>query len=171
MGFFEGLKRMVQGKPVFEVPQDVEKDKWEDEAPADLETRDNTPQGAPQAPVGPKVLPVVEIESCDSHMHGSNMEVYADIQNNFNETIELDKIRLLGTMTEIDNLLKPGEQRQHRVYSGPRPTNTSSNYAELTYKNPSGDYFTAVHYIEYKLESDKTYTIKNFKLQHPIRDV
>ncbi len=162
MGFFDVLKNLATGKPGFEMPG----------ASAEREE----PQAAPtnsEAPVrrGPKVVPVVEIERSTYRTNGSQMQVTCIIQNNSQGTIELDKIRLLGSSLELDSFLRPGEERQYNVYNGNRPNNTHYHIAELYYKDESGDYFCANHFIEYDREPDGTYVITDFKLQHPIRDV
>lgn len=162
MSFFETFKRIVQGKPPFEVP----KQDGQNQQPLQ-----QSQPAAPQAPRGPKVIPEVEIERTTYRTNGSQMQVLCIIQNNSQGTIELDKIRLLGTSSELDSFLRPGEERQYTVYSGNRPQNTNYRIAELYYKDATGDYFCADHYIDYDQEDDRTFVITEMNLRRPIRDV
>jgi hypothetical protein len=161
MAFFETFKRIVQGKPPFEAPKPDGQDQ---------QSTQQT-QAAPTARSGPKVIPEVEIERTTSRSDGSRMQVTCIIQNNSQGVIELDKIQLLGTSLELDNFLRPGEERQYNVYNGNRLQHTNYRTAELYYKDASGDYFCANHNIEYDQEADNTYVITEMQLQRPIRDV
>lgn len=120
---------------------------------------------------GAKILPVVQIVRVDTRVKDAHMEVYAYIRNDFHQRMELDKVRIFGTMRELDNWLDPNESKIHLLYSGPRMTHTNYRECEVVYLQPDGDYFASIHYIDYQLESDKTYSVKDLQLRHPIRDV
>ena len=156
MGFFETIKRLAQGKPPFEVPVDPKNGQPQSQAGTAAQ---------PTNPVrsGPKVIPHVEIERTSSRINGPRMLVTCIIQNNSSGTIELDKIRILGTSRELDSYLRPGEERQYNLYDGNRPGNTNYHVAELYFKDQSGDYFSADHTIEYEREHDGTYIITELK--------
>lgn len=162
MGFFDVLKNLATGKPGFEVPETPDEHTNMPEKPV---------EGESPARRGPKVIPEVEIERTTYRTNGQQMQITCIIQNNSKGTVELDKIRLLGSSLELDSFLRSGEERQYNVYKGNRPNNTNYHLAELYYKDEFGDYFCANHLIEYERESDGTYSITEFKLQHPIRDV
>lgn len=153
MGFFETLKRLAQGKPPFEVPVDAKTGQMQQ------------PEASQPAPVrtGPKVVPHVEIERTTSRLNGNRLLVTCIIQNNAQDTIMLDKMRMIGTSRELDTYLRPGEERQFNVYDGTAPTNTNYSTAELYFRDSTGDYFSADHLIEYEREHDGNYTITEFK--------
>lgn len=165
--FFESLSRLIKGKPVFT----EEDQKWDDEPKPAPEAPAPASATTPDVAAGPKIVPVVFVESIECRTNGANMDCDAVIHNNSQVRIELDKIRLLGTSRELDNFLNPGGEREFRIYSGPRPQNTYSTTAELLYKDPSGDYFSATHQIEFEKESDSTYTIRRMRFIPPVRDV
>jgi hypothetical protein len=83
----------------------------------------------------------------------------------------MDKINLMGQSREIDRVLRPGETYKFLdVYRGPRPNHRNYNTASLQY-HEGGDYFQSLHTVEFKQESDGTYTISRFRLQLPIKDI
>ena len=84
----------------------------------------------------------------------------------------LDKIRLLGTKRELDTFLRAGEDREFLVYKGPKLQH-EYHHAELDYKTVrEGDYFRSVYNVSFTYNSmDKTYTINEMHLEHPIRDI
>jgi hypothetical protein len=159
MGFFNTFKRLVSGKPPFEVSKQSNQGGVINQ------------QGSEQTMPGPKVVPEVRIERTTSHLTGANMQITCIIQNNAQMPIELDKIELLSASYELNTLLQPGQERQFNVYNGSRPNNMNYRTAELYYKNQQGDYFCANHNIEYQQEPDNTYTVVEMKLMYPIRDV
>src|SRR6266536_4117356 len=146
MGFFSNL---LQGKPAFENPEQPDR-------------QDNDDAAA--GPAGPKILPLVVITRVDCRLNGDRMDVYTKIANRSAGTIELDKVRIFGTTRELDNYLKPGEEKQYLLYSGQRPLDMNKDECEIDYKDASGDYFAAIHDIEFKRESDRTYSIRNLKI-------
>ena len=166
MGFFDVLKNLADGKPPFEVPPE--------DGRAVNANQQHQPEQHKEDKMfqGPKVIPEVEIERTVSKVDsGKGVQVQCIIQNNSDGTIELDKIRLLGTTRELDIFLKPGEERECTVYQGPRPTNMNHHVAELCYKDQTGDYFCADHQIEYDDEGDGTFILTDMNLRRPIRDI
>lgn len=164
MGFFGGLGRLVQGKPVFEAPEQSTgngNQPLQTEPPVTAETK----------PAGPKIIPEAVIERCEYHNNGSHMRLSCHIQNNSTSLLELDKFRLLGTVRDLNFSLRPGESRELVVYDGQRPRNRNYDDAYLAYKNEVGDYFEAYHTVEFKQENDQTYSVVRFRLVHPIKDI
>ncbi len=155
IGFFSGLSKVLQGKPIYE--------------PTD--TRSSQTQEPIAQPVGPKAIPVVQIRRVECLEKGANLELHIDIHNDFTEPILLDKIMLLGTEKELDTTLLPGEARQFYVYSRPQFTNQPRGYAEVQYRKQDGDYFSATHVIRSKQDPDGTWDVTEFTLQLPIRDL
>jgi hypothetical protein len=162
MGFFKVLKRLAKGQPPFEPPTETNVKEGEETPTMTTETPRST---------GPKKRPEVEIERTTTHTNGSRIDIDCIIQNNADEKIELDKIHFLGTSRELDSYLRPGEERQYRIYSGNHLQQAPQGYAELYYKDPSGNYFCAIHRIESQKQADGTYEIEDFDLTYPIKDV
>jgi hypothetical protein len=98
------------------------------------------------------------------------MDCYFSIQNNSQQHLNMDKIRMLGTYRELDRLLKPGEEFKFTCYSGPRPRDNYRNEIELEYKNDQGDYFEARHQIDFQQQPDGTYSIYRVRFIPPVRD-
>ncbi|SRR6266550_856284 len=175
--FFEVFKRMVQGKPVFDASDEMKKQMDQSQAPGQ-QAGEQTSQPRPQRPPSTiqkgnaSTYPVVYVRHVTRHLNGPNMQCYAAIRNNSTGNIELDKIRLLGTARELDSFLRPGEERQYEIYNGPRPTSSHYDEVELDYKDQTtGDYFSAIHDVEFDYQPDKTYALEELKLRLPIRDI
>lgn len=161
MGFWDVTKRMIRGKPAFEVP------------PASPTMSGSSQQVPGQADVrhdisGNKVIPEVWVGRCKYHLDGSHMQVYAHIANTTSVPIFLDKINLINQTRELDYELQPGREWEFRIYDGPAPTNGAYTEANLYYRdNGDGDYFRARHFIEYSL-ADGAYCVEEL---HPVRPV
>ena len=150
---------MIDGKPLFETED---------------RSGDNQSEGLghPQVQAtGPKVIPRIEVERTHVHNQGDRMEVRCEIRNHSGIEIELDKIRIAGAVRELDTRLRPGESKDFIVYSGKRPNNQSYGVAELNYKDLLGDYFQAKCAVEYRPESDNTYSVNRIRVAGPIKDI
>lgn len=145
----------MQGKPVFEVPQQP------------TEARPT----APPASHGPKELPEVEVERVECHINGSHMQLSCHIKNMSPGNVELDKIRLLGTVRELDTWLKPGESRECIVFDGPTLNNRNYDDAYLSYKGADGDYVEAYHTVEFRQEPNNTYSVTHIRRSGPLKDI
>lgn len=156
MGFLGGLSRFIQGKPVFEVSSD---------SPTILNNPD------PQSESGGKSIPTVFIERSSCYNTGAGVRVAANIRNSSDQMVELDKIRLLGTSTELDTQLRAGETREFKIFESNRPNNTSYNDANLVYKDMSGDYFESYHTVQFRKENDGTYVPEQFCFVGPVKDI
>src|SRR5258708_3783220 len=100
-GFFEGLKRMAQGKPVFD-PNDSN-DGWADKnGNAQQQTSGATPTEQPQvsgergSPTGvvkgnASTFPQVYVKRTRTHVSGTNQDVYCSIINASKGAVELDE--------------------------------------------------------------------------------
>jgi len=165
MGFFNAIKNIALGKPVFTNPPAPN---GQQPMPAG-----GTAPAAPQQ-TGPKVLPPVYIERIEVREVGSDdMQINIIVQNYSHEEVYLDKIELLGKTEFLNGAeLSPGEEEEETVYEGDRPRGTSNGPCTLYYKNAAGDYFASVHNIEYEAQApDGTYLIRYIKWQSPIRDI
>lgn len=160
MGLLDGFGRFMQGKPVFEHSSDQQ-------SPA------NTPpssQGATQQG-GPKVIPHVFIEQSESYVSGHRMKVIANIKNDSEKTIEVDKIFILGSSRELDTHMRPNEERQVVVYDGTMPKHRNYTKADLQFKDDLGDYFSTPHIVEFEEEDDGHYKISRFRGGGGVRDI
>src|SRR5664279_3711746 len=182
MGFFNSLAKLAKGEPVFDKPQD---DGWQGPAqdpfddptqqpaqnippndPAPVEQNipeDETEQPKVQTAQGYKAIPKVAIIHNTYKLHDTGMDVYAYLKNFSDGVVTLDKARMLNLVRELDNVLRPGEERQFLVYSGPRPSGTHDTKAEIIYRSAAGDYFDAEHLMTFHQEHDGTYSINEFR--------
>ncbi len=166
MGFWSGLVKIAQGKPVFETPGEQDDDRQQATAKADVSTATAVNSA------GYKIIPEVSLEHCESHLNGDQMDVTVWVTNRSSVQIELDKVVILGLTTELDRILAPGEARELRFYRGKVPTNDDYHTANLYYKQMgSGDYFCADFTIEYDYDSQGFYEVEELHPVHPVRDV
>lgn len=155
MGFFNTFKNIVTGKPVFEV------------APPNKPAH----HAEPSTPGGPKVIPAAYIERVQCRLNGSEMECEAIVQNYAQKELLLDKIEILGNTHYLNSeRISPGEETELTVFDGERPHNTYNGQVNLYYKDESGDYFCAVHNIEFTKQPDNSYSINYIKFRN-VRDV
>lgn len=158
MGIFGAFGRALMGKPAY-TPQQVEQ-----EGAAQ-------PNGTVQA-AGPKTIPKLSIGRVENHASGQRLDVYADIHNESNEAVFLDRALLLGTTRQLDDQLRPGESKQFVIYSGPLLLNQPSGYVELRYRRQSdGDYFADYHVIRSRQEGSEGFIIAECLLAGPVKDI
>ena len=160
MGFVGGLARLLQGKPIFEVPPESNRKKGIPEE-----------QAQPNTQSGAKVIPTVCIERSEYHNNGSNMQVTASIINHSTQDIELDKINVLGTSRNLNLILHPGDSRECIVFEGERPHNHAYDNAYLQYKDTTGDYFETHHTVEFRQEPDGSYHVYQMRYVGPVKDI
>lgn len=158
MGFWSGLAKIVQGKPVFEAPEGQG-------SPAVVEASSANASGR-------KIIPELLVSNCESRVSGTEMETTAWVTNKSAVEIELDKIVILGITIELDRFLLPGKGQQLRLYKGAVAPSDKQHKASLYYKQVNnGDYFCADFTIEFDYDSQGFYTIEEFHPIHPVRDV
>lgn len=149
MGILGGLSRLIKGEPVFQTGAD------------------SHPAGNDQP-----VLPVARITRTETSLHGDDMTVYGTIKNESDVVLTLDKIRLIDGVQELDYALSPGQSREFKLYDGDCRADNRADSAYLIYKDETGDYFQAEHYIEYRFDADnKLYHVDEFKLLKAVRDI
>lgn len=176
MSFFRAMKRIFQGKPVFDVNDEVD---GRAPLPPQVPQTPATPQ--PTQPQGPhstiqkgneRTFPVVYVKRVNTRLNGANMQVYARIYNSWHGEVEVDKIRILNTTREIDTYLRPNEEKEVMVYSGPRMPREQYREAILDYRTrDGGDYFQATHDVGFHMQADKTFSVDEIRLHPPIRDI
>jgi hypothetical protein len=179
-GFFEGMKRLINGQPVFDA-NDSGKG-WTDQAGREKEFSTGEGEQQPAQPEQkgpttgviknhPDTFPVVVVKRTRTRLNGTNQDVYCSIVNNSKGPVELDEINLAGRSRHINGYLRAGEEREWLCYSGPRSTAETYKVANLDYKDETGDYFQSIYDVEYQYESDKTYSVEELHLRLPIRDI
>lgn len=167
MGFWSGLTKIMQGQPVFEVPEEEKQAKHQVTSIAGPSVT-----ATPVDRAGYKIIPEVLFEHCESHLNGSELNVTVWATNTSPAEIKLDKVVMLGMTTQLDRFLTPGEAHQLQLYQGKAPTSDSYHMANLYYKQVSSDdYFCADFMIKYDYESEGFYTIDELRPVHPVRDM
>lgn len=171
--FFEGLKRLIVGEPVFRPGEGVDgvTHKADEIAEAQRQQEQPTVANAVERP-GPKVIPQVVIDRVEYRNNGNEMDVDVEIKNLSDREVMVDQITILGTTRQIDRVFQPGEEREVPVYDGPRPNHRNYSNCELRYRDQAtGDYFASLHFVEYEQEPDKTYVIRRIRFVPPVKDI
>lgn len=165
MGLWDFVKKMATGKPACEATPDQH-----EATHAGWVEHVTTPETGASPYVdekGNKVIPVIAIEHCKSHVDGQNLHVTAWLTNRSSFEVELDKIVMLDTKTELDRRLNPQQGHEVVLYRGVAPTHDHAHKAQLYYKIvENGDNFCADFSIEYNLESDGRFMVEEL---HPER--
>lgn len=175
--FWETMKRLVAGQPVFRADEEDGVTRKSDTpaapaAPARQQPAAPKPSWQKQAPAGPKIIPQVVIDHIECRLKGTDhMEVSVHVRNTALERVLLDKILLLNEWHDIDDHLEPGQMREFTVYYGEMPKDTYASRAELHYRTDSGDYFSAVHHVEFEPEKDGRYSIRRIRFLPPVKDI
>lgn len=172
MGFWQGVMKMIQGKPVFEAPAGTKESTLPPKP--DMYQATHTPQAsptplAPTPPTAPQphVTPTFTLTHCKSDINGNTIEVTAWLTNTSKVDIEIDKCAILGRTTEIDRRLSPGGAHQAVLYRGPVPTTDHAHKANIFYKSiHENEYYRADFMVEYNRESDGTYTVEELHPEH-----
>jgi hypothetical protein len=161
---FDGLKRVIQGKPVYDSL---------DNQQATQGQSDTQPQPLQQEPTinvsDSRTFPVVYVKRTVTRRTNGQMEVRSTIVNDSVFEIELEKVQLCGKELELKHELRPREEREFLLYEGPCMQSNREYQAILEYKIPNSTYFEAVHDIRYMYNPDKTYSVDEIRLHPPIR--
>ncbi len=136
----------------------------------------------PQAPVIPvpnlptinradsRTFPVVRVKHTVVKVANGNMEVWCRIVNDSRLTIDLHKVEILGTTADIRYPLRPGQEKEFRLYSGHCMPNNAYHDMDIEYKEEGGGgYFKAIHDIRYMMNADRTLSVDELNLRLPIR--
>lgn len=173
-GFFEGMRRMLVGEPVFkpgehnDEPIYQHKDEAQAEAQATVANYDHS-----QAVVDEKANPPqAVIERFECYVHDEkHMEINLHIRNLSHELLWMDKVLLFGKHFDLDRELDPGEVREFMVYNGPMMDNKYYTDAEVQYRTPTGDYFSAMHNVEYQEKENSRYIPHRMRSYGPVKDI
>lgn len=183
-GFFESLKRLASGQPVFN--ESDSKQGWTDASGKEsmatngqpAQASQQQPQAQPEAPKSsvvkgqPSTFPVVVVKRTRTQVNGNNQMVYCSIVNRFTEPVEVDEIELEGHSTRLGGYLRPGEEREWLCYNGSCSSSEGHKVAKLTYKvDETGDYFQSIYDVEYAYGADKLYSVEELHWRQPIMDI
>lgn len=172
MGFWQGMKRFLNGKPVFEVPIEGQMSPQANQ-PIPPQSNESVPDSR-RTPVdgrGRKIIPETEIGNIDCNQSGESMTVWATFTNSSAEAVHLDKITLLGQTRELGFNLNGHGSRRIEVYRGQLVSSNAYRSADLDYRLvASGDYFRGRYFVESNYD-DGFYYPEDFQLQRPVRDV
>lgn len=179
MGFFDALRRLTRGEPIFtdESKKDDQTndndDPWQQDDQAQAKGDQDTPVKSLLIDErGRKIIPEIRLEHCKSYINGSVMTVTAWATNTGEVEVELDKVELIGMRYELDRFLNPGQGHEIMLYKGPVVMDDSHHEAILHYKIvENGDYFAAEFMIEYNLESNGVYLVEELHPPPVIRDI
>ncbi len=172
MTFFNGLIRMLQGKPVFDSQNQKPANGLSHTPTADH--ADSPAEAIPASTVqknNPATFPTVHIVRTQTKIHGAGIHIYCYFQNAWNDELELGKLRFINTTHDLHFHLHPHDTREVLVYDGPALEREQGREALLDYQTKSGDYFEAVYDIRYAHTSHDTYEITDMHLRSPIRDI
>jgi hypothetical protein len=182
--FFEAVKRIIQGKPVYDASNETPISTEQPFNPEqqvgmneneELGATPGQPVEAEHSPIlknDARTFPVACIRKTITRFNGPTMQVCCFIQNRFSEPLDLHKIELLGRELELKRPMQPNEEREFIVYEGPLVESPKEHQALLVYKTEKGDYFEAIHDIRFKFNYvAKTYYVDEINLRLPIKDI
>jgi hypothetical protein len=168
-GFFESMKRIAQGKPVFDASDELSHQAMQH--PTEPQHDGSNEHHSLIQKGNDRTFPVVYVKRTVTRMNGPNMQVHANILNTWPEPIELEKVHILGATRHLEVPLRPNEERDLIIYDGPRPRNKITE-ADIEYKtHHEHDYFKAIHDVTFLYHDDHTYSVDELHLRQPIRDI
>jgi hypothetical protein len=170
MGFLDGLRKMMQGKPVFEDPNHPQSDRPV-KAVDQFDTKVPTPTSPLPTnvltPQQTKVTPTFDLRHCQTSINGNTCMVTIWVTNTSPVDIEIDKCVILDTKTEIDRRLSPGQAHEITLYKGQMPKTDHAHKANIFYKSIRDNaYFRVDFMVEYNREVDGSYTVEDLHPEH-----
>jgi hypothetical protein len=171
MGFLDGIRKMMQGKPVFEDPNRPEPDMTAQtlnqfdskvaSTPVDpLPAKVTTPQQS-------KVTPTFDLRHCQTRIDGEDCMVTIWVTNTSSVDIEIDKCVILNTKMEVDRRLSPGQAHEITLYKGRTPKTDQAHKANIFYKAiRENAYFRVDFTVEYTRGADGVYMVEDLHPEH-----
>lgn len=158
--FLDGLKKMIQGKPIFE----------------STSTTSSTPEVTriQQQPEYNRAVekPLVVIDRVEYTQRGTEMLLNMHIRNRSRERVILQKIEALGNSRGLGITLEPGQSKEIRdVYRGPLLPNSNDRHVDVEYKGADGEFFMTVHRAEYVQDANNAFGIDGVRYEPPIRNI
>jgi hypothetical protein len=170
-GFFEGMRRMIIGEPVYKPGETADTPIYQhqDEIKAEKQATDASFDPEHADKLNP---PEAVVERFECYVHDEkHMEVNLHIRNQSKDLLWMDKVMLFGKRYDLDRELDPGETREFMVYNGPMLESKYYTTAELHYRSPHGDYFSAHHNIEFEEKENNKYIPHRIRFYGPVRDI
>jgi hypothetical protein len=173
-GFFEGMRRMLVGEPIFKPDEHTDDPIYKkplNDSPVEERqaVADNADMSVHEDKLNP---PEAVIERFECHYHDdTHMDVNVHVRNLSKELLWIDKLMLFGQRYNLDHELDPGESREFMVYRGPMLDNKYYTNAELHYRTPNGDYFSAQHNIEFEERPNHKYIPHRMRFYGPVKDI
>jgi hypothetical protein len=118
-----------------------------------------------------RTFPTVRVRHTATRLLNGQMEVRSRIINESPFKVDVHKVEILGTATDIRYPLSPGQDKEFLVYKGPCKQNDASHDMSIEYKTESGMYFKSIHNIRYQMNADRSFSIDELNLQQPIRHI
>jgi hypothetical protein len=170
MGFLDGLRKMIQGKPVFEdpnMPQPEQSVQARDQFDTSVPTPTNPLPTDVQTPQQTKVIPTFDLKHCETHIDGNMVTVTIWATNTSTVDIEIDKCVILDTKTEVDRRLSPGQAHEIILYKGPIPKTDHAHKANIFYKSiRENEYFRVDFMVEYDRQPDGSFVVEDLHPEH-----
>lgn len=175
MGFWQGMMKMVQGKPVFEDPNTSQSTGTSQPSTySDTMEAQQTPAPAPaaappqhQVVEPPKVTPTIDLKHSKTHIMDDHIEVTAWVTNTSSVDIEVDKCVIVDTKMEIDRRLSPGQAHEVILYRGSKPKTDHIHRANIFYRSVrENEYYRMDFSVEYNREPDGLFTIEDLHPEH-----
>ena len=163
MGFLDGIRRMMQGQPVFQAPVETK----ERISGTDEDIRDVPAVEATAQPTD--IIPTFSIDHLKSNINsaGNAIEVYAWVTNTSASDIEIERCVILNTKMMIKRRLGPGQAHEVCLYRGPIPDNDRIHKANIFYEDiRANEYYRSDFTVEYNREVNGLYTVEEL---HPER--
>lgn len=182
--FIKTVAKAMQGKPLFD-----ETDAQQDGQQQPL-TNLNLPsldQPALQTDAQPQLQPPVEVQEptinrndsrtypsvrvrhTATRLYNGQMEVRSRIINESPFKVDVHKVEMLGTATDIRYPLGPGQDKEFLVYKGLCPQSDAYHDMTIEYKTEAGTYFKSFHNIRYQMNADRSFSVGELNLRPPIR--
>ena len=172
MRFWQGMMKMIQGKPVFEAPAGTKQDPPVVDTPPTRLALDTSVETSPAVPPRtavkkPHTPPTFDLKHCKSDMNGNTIMVTVWVTNTSPVDIEIDQCVILNQTTQIDRRLSPNKAHEVTLYRGERPTTDYAHKAQIYYKSiRENEYYRADFSVEFNHESDGTYTVEDLHPEH-----
>lgn len=157
MGFADKFVRFVRGEPLYQ-PEDISAEEQQQTAAV-------TPGASPSA-----VVPIVTIKNIKNMATNAGMQVYATLQNESGETVQLHEIEVLGKTIKLELPLMAKEAKQDIVvYAGAAITSSNVGSAVLRYRTYQQDTpYKAIYALEARNVDVGRLGITDFQLQLPV---
>lgn len=157
MGFADKLVRFVRGEPLYQ-PDDVSAEEQQQNAAV-------TPGTSPVA-----VVPIVTIRNVKNVATNNGTQVYATLQNESGETVQLHEVEVLGKTIKLELPLMAKEAKQDIVvYAGDAITSSNVGSALLRYRSSQQDTpYKAIYALEARTVDVGRLGITDFHLQLPV---